>query len=350
MDAIDSGFKSSWMRAYPFLAQFFPEDMKAVPFQVKKIACKDAYTSFFANVKKVKEFGGSFDLKYRSRKSPVQSCFIPSSALSEVGAYYTISGKLKMSEKIPDKVKDSRLVLDHGRWFLSCPYVKSTVRVDSQERIVALDPGLRTFLTGFSESSVFKFGEGAATRIYRLCLSADALISKIAKSNSRRKRNMQKALDRMKRKIKDLVTELHFKCAHWLCERYDIILLPTFEVSDMVTKIKRKIRSKTVRSMLGLSHFAFEQRLKSTAEIYGRTVVDVNEAYTSKTASWTGEVKQIGGSKKITSQGITLDRDENGARGIFLRALADTPWLRDYAACTVATSCNRKVSDNVLCN
>lgn len=48
-----------------------------------------------------------------------------------------------------------------------------------------------------------------------------------------------------------------------------------------------------------------------------------------KTASWTGEIKNIGGSKTITSDGLTLDRDLNGARGIFLRATVDTPLLRD---------------------
>ena len=49
--------------------------------------------------------------------------------------------------------------------------------------------------------------------------------------------------------------------------------------------------------------------------------------------SWTGEiVKNLGGAKTIKSAatGLTMDRDLNGARGIFLRALVDTPWLREY--------------------
>jgi hypothetical protein len=51
------------------------------------------------------------------------------------------------------------------------------------------------------------------------------------------------------------------------------------------------------------------------------------EAYTSKTASWTGEVVKIGSKKVITSDGIKVDRDLNAARGILLRALEDTPSL-----------------------
>jgi len=62
-------------------------------------------------------------------------------------------------------------------------------------------------------------------------------------------------------------------------------------------------------------------------------VLRVNEAYISKTASWTGELKTIGGAKFITSNGVTVERDINGARGIFLRALGDNPSLRNGCAC-----------------
>jgi transposase len=60
------------------------------------------------------------------------------------------------------------------------------------------------------------------------------------------------------------------------------------------------------------------------------TVIEVNEAYTSKTVSWTGEiVKNLGGRKWIKSPGTgeLMDRDINGARGIMLRALVDLPSL-----------------------
>jgi transposase len=48
-------------------------------------------------------------------------------------------------------------------------------------------------------------------------------------------------------------------------------------------------------------------------------------------------VKNLGGSKIIKSPftNQTMDRDLNGARGIFLRALVDTPWLVENLACWV---------------
>jgi putative transposase len=61
-------------------------------------------------------------------------------------------------------------------------------------------------------------------------------------------------------------------------------------------------------------------------------VLEVNEAYTSKTVSWNGEIiRNLGGAKVIkSSDGKTMNRDLNGARGIFLRALVDTPWLNSF--------------------
>ena len=62
----------------------------------------------------------------------------------------------------------------------------------------------------------------------------------------------------------------------------------------------------------------------------GALVIEVNEAYTSKTRSWDGSVKEnLGGGAVIRDgTGFGMDRDVNGARGIFLRALGDSPFLR----------------------
>ena len=145
---------------------------------------------------------------------------------------------------------------------------------------------------------------------------------------------MRKAARRMTIKIQNLINELHHKTARFLVDNFDVILLPTFETAQMSKRGSRKIRSKTVRNMLNFAHYRFKEFLKHKAKETGKIVVDVCEAYTSKTVSWTGELVNIGGSKIIKSKvdGRTMDRDINGARGIFLRALGDTPWLRNQLA------------------
>ena len=63
-------------------------------------------------------------------------------------------------------------------------------------------------------------------------------------------------------------------------------------------------------------------------------VIDVNEAYTSKTRSWDGTVNaRLGGARVIRDEsGFGMDRDVNGAHGVFLRALGDSPFLRELLA------------------
>lgn len=143
---------------------------------------------------------------------------------------------------------------------------------------------------------------------------------------------MKLAATRIRGKIKNLVDELHKKTARFLVDNFDVILLPTFETSQMSSKAKRRIRSKSVRQMLTLSHYKFKQFLKHKAFENSKVVLDVNEAYTSKTVSWTGEViHNLGGAKVIkSSDGRVMPRDWNGARGIFLRASVDTPLLREH--------------------
>ena len=127
------------------------------------------------------------------------------------------------------------------------------------------------------------------------------------------------------------IDELHHKIARFLVDNFDIILLPTFETSPMSIKKSRKIRAKSVRQMLTLSHYRFKQFLKHKAFEARKTVLDVNEAYTSKTISSTGEIiHNLGGRKTIKdNSGFVMDRDLNGGRGIFLRSLVDIPSLKN---------------------
>jgi putative transposase len=95
----------------------------------------------------------------------------------------------------------------------------------------------------------------------------------------------------------------------------------------MVKKAGRKLHKKSVRNMMTFRFYEFSQRLLTAAKNSGKVVLRCNEAYTSKTLSWTGQIKQIGSSKVVSDGNIKVDRDVNGARGIFLRALVDTPSL-----------------------
>jgi len=179
----DIKFKG-WMNMSTIVLDELTEDyIKSVPYQIKSKAVKDSYTSWITNCKKTKRTGKIFKLHYKSRKNSVQSCYIPKSAVSDSGIYYTISGKLKFSEKewLKSDICDCRLINDHGRWYLSVPRKIATIPTENQGGIVALDPGVRNFLTYFSEDGRFGWlGIHAFDRILSLNLKRDRLLSKIA--------------------------------------------------------------------------------------------------------------------------------------------------------------------------
>ncbi|NET63650.1 MAG: transposase [Moorea sp. SIO1G6] len=326
--------KANWKAIKTGILNNLPEWCKTVPYQIKSIAIKDACTAVREAKNKYKKISQINRVRFRSRKNPVQSCYIPKSAVSAQGIYHTKLGVVTFTETLPENICDCRLTSTNGDYYLVIPHKVTSIKAENQGRVVALDPGVRTFLTFFSETSVGKIGNGDFSRIQRLCQHLDNLISKISKAKGGQKRRTRKAARRMIIRIQNLVNELHHKAARFLVDNFDVILLPTFETSQMSNRSVRKLLSKTVRNMLCFAHYRFKEFLKHKAQETGKIVVDVCEAYTSKTVSWTGELVNIGASKVIKSKvdGRTMDRDINGARGIFLRALGDTPWLRNQLA------------------
>lgn len=98
-------------------------------------------------------------------------------------------------------------------------------------------------------------------------------------------------------------------------QNYKVVFIPTFETSEMVLKSKRRINTKSVRSMLTWSHYRFKQLLISMAELSGVLVVEMSEAFTSKTCGKCGHIHaKLGGSKifKCPECGYVVDRDANG--------------------------------------
>ena len=291
-------------------------------------------------------------VRFRSRKNPKQTFTVQANCVSAKGIYRTKLGDMLMAESlpVPENRNICRLTLRYGQYHLAVPYdEKPPSQRENQARVVALDPGVRSFLTWYCADSVGKIGEGAFFRIQRLCERLDDLLSRAAKSPARRRRNMRRAAGRMRVKVENLIAELHRQAARFLVNKFDVILLPTFETSEMVERGRRRIRSKTVRNLLSLAHYRFGMFLLHKAREAGVVVLSVNEAYTTKTVSWTGEVlEDVGGASVIVGgDGERMDRDYNGARGIYLRALGDIPALRAWLSGCAASVSESRLSGNM---
>jgi putative transposase len=324
------GTRPTWTEiATDTILPALPEWAREIPYQIKKMAVKEACDNYSAAKQKYRRTGEVSELHYKSRKAPQQTCYIPKSAVKPEGIYHTISGKLHYAEALPEQWFDCELSWQQGRWFLCVPYQTTVPLGETQTRMVALDPGVRTFQTFFAPDMAGMIGSHDFGRLVRLCRFLDNLISRRSLSqNKKQRRRMKQAEYRLRWKIKDLRDELHAKTIRFLVDNFDIILIPTFETAQMARREQRKLRSKTVRSMLTWAHYKFKERLKTVAAQHGKLVIEVHEAYTSKTCSWSGEIVKIGSSERIRgTDGIQMHRDVNGARGIFLRALAELPML-----------------------
>ena len=323
----------------PDLLKSLPEWTAKCPRHIRVGAVVDAQKAVTAARRKWKETGEPQRVTFRRKKNNTKSFYLCAQFIKANGFYVRLLGDMKMTEPLPAKpqgkgkkadrdheaeVKDSRVVMENDRFYLNVSYIERTKPRDASGDIVALDPGVRTFMTFYSEKAFGWIGNEAINRIQRLCQHADNLYSRATQVKRPLRRTLRKCAQKIQVKIRNLVNELHKKVAHFLVNTFDIILLPTFETQQMTRRGARKIRKKTVRQMLTLSHYKFKVFLKQKAQEFGVQVIDADEAYTSKTISWTGDiVEKLGGAKVITDEhGNRCDRDLNGARGIFIAEVA----------------------------
>ena len=306
-----------------------PDWVNNTPYNPRQLAVFQAFDAH----KAAKKSGGA--AKFRSVREPAKSIRFQKDNWKNGTFYPSLTKNLefKSTELIPDLMKfEPILSLDRGRWFI-CFAEEMEIKPSNSNRVLAIDPGVRTFATGFDGSNFIEVGNGDIGRIQRLCKHLDDLMSRIGNSKGHLCKHLRyklrKASEQIRVKIRNLIDELHHKLSAHLTATYGLIFLPTYETSQMVLKSTRKLRSKTARNMLTWSHYRFKQTLKHHAIKRGCIVVNVTEEYTSKTCSKCGQIhSKLGGNKTFKCPNHEckhiIDRDKNGAFNIMLKALRDT--------------------------
>ncbi len=305
---------------------------KNTPRNIREYALSELLDAYFTNLKK----GTPFHMKFRSRKDPQQSITIHNFEWTRKSGifYQTIHPNTMKAEKpLPTQIYHDLIVTKNklGHFYLCIPK-DITQRPPSEtppKNVIACDPGVRTFLTGYDPSGrIIEYGKTDISRIHRLCHAYDRLQSKWTKSSHKHRYQMKKAGLRIQLKIRNLVDEMHKRLTLTLVLNYHTILLPKFNSSQMVGRTERRIASKTAKAMLTWSHFRFRQRLLSKAREYPWCqVVLCTEEYTSKTCTGCGHIHdKLGGNKKFHCPNchLHIDRDINGARNILVKYLTES--------------------------
>ena len=232
--------------------------------------------------------------------------------------------------------RDCRLLRERktGFYWLCIPVTVEKCEAPEGKKkspVVSIDPGIRTFATCYDlrDRTISDWGCSHTTKIlYWLIRKASRLEKKVREARGRHRRRIAAVAARIRKRSTDLVNELHKKCAIWLCETYDVVLLPKFDTRQMAQRTNRedgrarKIGKKTAGAMVRLSHYKFRSFLLHKARQTGTVVELCDENWTSKTCGQCGTLNgKLGSRKRFACPrcGYDVDRDHNAARNILIR-------------------------------
>jgi len=277
----------------------------------------------------------SFKMKFMSKKDPSEYVHFedlgyPSFIRTIKSNYWfrTKTKKKKTRKKISfedickqTKKRGLELVYEKltDRYFIHYPveeewFPDTDVRTENQgvyeeseeNRLISLDPGIRKFMVGYDPKgeSVF-IGENAQSNIIKLLLRVDKYGNK---------------KDWIK--IKNMISEMHWKSISFLIKNYDTILLPDFRISKMIRS--NQLGPMTKRMMCMFSFFSFKTKLQYKCKRYNKNLIIVNESYTSCTCGSCGEIKKDLDKSEVFECNkckVVMDRDASGSRNILLKHL-----------------------------
>jgi IS605 OrfB family transposase len=236
--------------------------------------------------------------------------------LGEVKIFY------KKKEILLDEIhSDCKIMFDSTtqRYYLLIPQ-EISIRPNKRElkSFISLDPGLRTFLTGLGKNEILEIGETKESKLKRY-------IQKLMELEEGKKHNRKKYhMKMLRRKIKNYVTELHWKTIEYLTNNYKTILLGDMSTKGIVSNETSNITSYNKRLAYALEFYNFRVRLKYKCITNGCNYINVPENYTSKVCSCCGYYKKDLGGNKIyncLNCGVEMDRDINGCRNILIKSL-----------------------------
>ena len=247
---------------------------------------------------------------------------------------------LKSSSSIlQDNIKcDSRLSYNrlNNTFILHTPEEKIINKNIKKDNVCAIDPGNTTFLTIYDpEGSTFKICNRDKNLKFNLMKNiikrkelhkyinsnfTNSLINKNKIEYIKSKSKIKKYYNRLTLRIQNMIKELHYKSANFLCKNYSTIILGKLSTQGITSKTSKLQPNEKLYSY-AISHDKFRTILKQKALKYGSKVHIVCEGNTSRTCGVCGSIKEIKNNRiyKCEVCKSIIDRDINGARNILIK-------------------------------
>jgi IS605 OrfB family transposase len=297
-----------------------------------------AYANFKSGLTNLKNGNiQRFRLRYWRFNRRLKSLNINNEHFTEEGLSPHIFGKIKCEYD----GKDFDLGLVKTKYKTECKIIYDNVEkkyiliisekvkpenTESKKKFISLDPGVNTFMTGISENEVVKLGNDFDKKVKKYLTKIDYIESLTDTVNDYicpiSKKKAEKAKEKKRRKIKNIVKDLHWHIIKYLTNEYKTIIIGDMSVKSIVNKETSKLTKMTKRVATSMSFYKFRERLKYKCELKKRDYTCMNEKYTSKMCTnCTGYQHDLGRKKKYKCSHckIEIDRDVNGARNICLK-------------------------------
>jgi len=204
------------------------------------------------------------------------------------------------------------------KYTLMVPMKTEYTLTERNDNIVVLDPGLRTFMTGISNTEYLSIGNDIHSKIktslYRLnkIKNNKYIPDKIKKKNERL----------INRKIEYKVDEMHWKIIDYLTRNYSAIFLGDMSAKSIVKKGSSVLSKVAKVACLRMKFYEFRLRLMYKCSVRNIKFKLMDEFYTSKTCSVCGNYNDtLKGEieyhcKKCETK---IHRDINGCRNIYMK-------------------------------
>jgi putative transposase len=266
-----------------------------------------------------------FSFKFRKKKDGHESITIPKECVKIAEKKMTVYPRYKFGEFIfrgrskRDK-KFQRFLLgtckhaikiirDENKYYLSLLSEIEPINPTIKKDVIALDPGIRSFLTGYNPE-----GE-----ILDICQSSE--LDKIMR-RIRYLKKLRKSTKHIYAKLKNKIKDMHCKIAKYLTAEYKRILLPIFETRNIQQSNLNRVSKDNLSC---LSHYKFKCRLRNKAELNNSEVFICGERLTTKTCSRCFRITDVGSSKtfKCSQCDNLMDRDINAAKNILIHQIRE---------------------------
>lgn len=218
------------------------------------------------------------------------------------------------------RISSVSVIRKGGRYWLS--FVLKNVPVEQRQaeyerQAAAFDFGLKTFLTADDGTKYDSPAFYGLKRNLRALKRANRRLSRKQKGSKNWDR-ANRQLQRLQFHIANLRADYHWKLAHELCQRHQILIFETLNIDGMKRLWGRKVSD--------LGFYSFLKKLEWVKEKYGTEIVPIDQwEATSKTCSCCGHVQEMPLRQRVYECGgcsMVLDRDHNAARNIYRAGMA----------------------------